>query len=69
PKSAEEPSDIPALLIECKYIAVASLARLTKKIEMAFLAWLVKSSFWPYLACNDDVELTAEKDWAFKRAA
>ncbi|GKC06248.1 hypothetical protein Tco_0997858 [Tanacetum coccineum] len=45
------------------------LARLTKKIERAFLAWLVKSSFWPYLAGDDDVELTAEKDWAFRRAA
>ncbi|KAL8245884.1 hypothetical protein R6Q59_007100 [Mikania micrantha] len=69
PKSAEEPSDVPALLIECQHVAVLSLARLTKKIERAFLAWLVKSSFWPYLAGDDDVELTAEKDWAFRRAA
>ncbi|KAI9173530.1 hypothetical protein LWI28_002758 [Acer negundo] len=26
-------------------------------MEMAFLACLVKSSFWPYLAGDDDVEL------------
>ncbi|GJY02969.1 hypothetical protein Tco_0361121, partial [Tanacetum coccineum] len=50
-------------------VFAAELARLTKKIERAFLAWLVKSSFWPYLAGDDDVELTAEKDWAFRRAA
>ncbi|GJU92390.1 hypothetical protein Tco_1304813 [Tanacetum coccineum] len=68
-KLAEEPSDVPALLIECQHVAVLSLARLTKKIERAFLAWLVKSSFWPYLAGDDDVKLTAEKDWAFRRAA
>nr|GEV38730.1 zinc finger, CCHC-type [Tanacetum cinerariifolium] len=24
---------------------------------------------WPYLAGDEDVELTAEKDWAFRRAA
>ncbi|KAK7298360.1 hypothetical protein VNO77_46818 [Canavalia gladiata] len=35
----------------------------------AFLACLVKSSFWPYLAGDDDVELAAEKDSAFRRAA
>ncbi|GJZ50452.1 hypothetical protein Tco_0604642 [Tanacetum coccineum] len=68
-KSAKEPSDVPALLIECQHVAVLSLVRLTKKIERAFLAWLVKSSFWPYLAGDDDVELTVEKDWAFRRAA
>ena len=39
------------------------------KIERAFLACLVKSSFWPYLAGDDDVELAAEKDSAFRRAA
>nr|GFA90013.1 ribosomal protein S10 [Tanacetum cinerariifolium] len=50
-------------------VFAAKLARLTKKIERAFLAWLVKSSFWPYLTGDDDVELTAEKDWAFRRAA
>ncbi|KAI3734169.1 hypothetical protein L6452_13632 [Arctium lappa] len=44
PKSAEEPSDVPALLIECQHVAVLSLARLTKKIERAFLAWAVLSS-------------------------
>ncbi|KAG5579229.1 hypothetical protein H5410_049856 [Solanum commersonii] len=44
------------------------LARLTNKIERAFLACLVKSSVWPYLAGFDDVELTAEKDSAFRRA-
>ncbi|GKF88097.1 hypothetical protein Tco_0258974, partial [Tanacetum coccineum] len=40
PKSeiAEEPSDVPALLIECQHVAVLSLARLTKKIARAFLA-------------------------------
>jgi hypothetical protein len=38
-------------------------------IERAFLACLVKSSFWPYLAGDDDVELAAEKDSAFRRAA
>ncbi|KAD7477265.1 hypothetical protein E3N88_00401 [Mikania micrantha] len=68
-KSAEELSDVLALLIECQHVAVLSLARLTKKIERAFLAWLVKSCFWPYLAGDDDVELMAEKDWAFRRAA
>ncbi|GJS03934.1 hypothetical protein Tco_0320442 [Tanacetum coccineum] len=52
PKSAEEPSDVPALLIECQHVAVLSVR-----------------SFWPYLAGDDDVELTAEKDWAFRRAA
>ncbi|KAL1818448.1 hypothetical protein ACET3Z_013317 [Daucus carota] len=45
------------------------LARLTNKIERAFLACLVKSTFWPYLAGDDDVELTAEKDSAFRRSA
>ncbi|KAK7296912.1 hypothetical protein VNO77_49344 [Canavalia gladiata] len=34
--------------------------------ERAFLACLVKSSFWPYLAGDDDVELAAEKDSAFR---
>ncbi|KAL0288649.1 UNVERIFIED_CONTAM: hypothetical protein Sradi_7093500, partial [Sesamum radiatum] len=43
------------------------LARLTNKIERAFLACLVKSSFGPTLAGDDDVELTAEKDSAFRR--
>ena len=33
------------------------LARFTNNIERAFLACLVKSSFWPYLAGDDDVEL------------
>ncbi|GKF58834.1 hypothetical protein Tco_0172371, partial [Tanacetum coccineum] len=50
-------------------VFAAELMRLTKKIERAFLAWLVKSSFWPYLAGDDEVELMAEKDWAFRRAA
>ncbi|KAI3681315.1 hypothetical protein L6452_36105 [Arctium lappa] len=43
PKSAEEPSDVPALLIECQHVAVLSLARLTKKIERAFLACATKA--------------------------
>ena len=43
--------------------------RFTNNIERAFLACLVKSSFWPYLAGDDDVELAAEKDSAFRRAA
>ncbi|CAN0930454.1 hypothetical protein LINPERPRIM_LOCUS44958, partial [Linum perenne] len=64
---AEEPSDVPALLIECQHVAVLSLARFTNNIERAFLACLVKSSFWPYLAGEDDVELAAEKDSAFRR--
>jgi hypothetical protein len=72
---------VPALLIECQHVAVLSVrrepapfsalssVRLTKNIERAFLACLVKSSFWPDLAGDDDVELAAEKDSAFRRAA
>ncbi|GFP99766.1 hypothetical protein PHJA_002120700, partial [Phtheirospermum japonicum] len=66
---AKEPSDVPALLIECQHVAVLSLARLTNKIERAFLACLVKSSFGPTLAGDDGVELTIEKDSAFRRSA
>uniref|UniRef100_K4D963 Uncharacterized protein n=1 Tax=Solanum lycopersicum TaxID=4081 RepID=K4D963_SOLLC len=68
PKRAEEPSDVPVLLIECQHLAMLSLARLTNKIERDFLACLVKSSFWPYVAGDDDVELTVEKDSVFRRA-
>ncbi|GLT77458.1 hypothetical protein SLA2020_490410 [Shorea laevis] len=50
-------------------VFATELARLTNNIERAFLACLVKSSFWPYLAGDDDVELAAEKDSAFRRAA
>ncbi|KAL8108849.1 hypothetical protein AgCh_025087 [Apium graveolens] len=50
-------------------VFATELACLTNKIERAFLACLVKSSFWPYLAGDDDVELTAEKDSSFRRAA
>ncbi|KAL5798388.1 hypothetical protein ACOSQ2_003235 [Xanthoceras sorbifolium] len=48
-------------------VFATELAR--NNIERAFLACLVKSSFWPYLAGDDDVELAAEKDSAFRRAA
>ncbi|KAL0293390.1 UNVERIFIED_CONTAM: hypothetical protein Scaly_3143000 [Sesamum calycinum] len=50
-------------------VFATELARLTNKIERAFLACLVKSSFGPTLAGDDDVELTAEKDSAFRRSA
>ncbi|KAL8089057.1 hypothetical protein AgCh_038716 [Apium graveolens] len=50
-------------------VFATELAPLTNKIERAFLACLVKSSFWPYLVGDDNVELTAEKDSAFRRAA
>ena len=43
------------------------LARFTNNTERAFLACLVKSSFWPYRAGDDDVELVAEKDSAFRQ--
>ncbi|KAI5582046.1 hypothetical protein POPTR_007G062081v4, partial [Populus trichocarpa] len=69
PKHAEEPSDVPALLIECQYVAVLSVTSVARNIERAFLACFIKVSFWPYLAGDDDVELAAEKDSAFRRAA
>ncbi|GKF09904.1 hypothetical protein Tco_0044128 [Tanacetum coccineum] len=37
-----------------KVTIALQLARLTKKIERAFLAWLVKSNFWPYLSGDGD---------------
>ncbi|KAG5606564.1 hypothetical protein H5410_028056 [Solanum commersonii] len=54
---------------ECSPLVYANqLVRLTNKIERAFLACLVKSSFWTYLASDDEVELTAEKDSIVRRA-
>ncbi|GJZ59644.1 hypothetical protein Tco_0615460 [Tanacetum coccineum] len=44
------------------------MARSGTDLKMAKLCD-TSASFWPYLAGGDDVELTAEKDWAFRRAA
>ncbi|GJW28585.1 hypothetical protein Tco_0045460 [Tanacetum coccineum] len=52
-----------------EYESLSKVLVKSLKIERTFLAWLVKSRFWPYLAGDDDVELMAEKDWAFRRAA
>ncbi|KAK4426868.1 hypothetical protein Salat_1455600, partial [Sesamum alatum] len=50
-------------------VFATELARLTNKIERAFLACLVKSRFGPTLVGDDNVGLTAEKDSAFRRSA
>ncbi|KAK7298199.1 hypothetical protein VNO77_47110 [Canavalia gladiata] len=54
---AEEPSDAPALLIECQHVAVLSVRREPAPFE------------FEALSSDDDVELAAEKDSAFRRAA
>ncbi|KAI3671280.1 hypothetical protein L2E82_53468 [Cichorium intybus] len=56
PKSAEEPSDVPALLIECQHVAVLSV----KKVAGAFRS--LSPFFSSVRLSDDDVELTAEKD-------
>ncbi|PIN25279.1 hypothetical protein CDL12_01974 [Handroanthus impetiginosus] len=49
-------------------VFATKLARLTNKIERAFLACLVKSRFGPTLASDNYAKLTAEKDSAFRRS-
>ncbi|CAN0919711.1 hypothetical protein LINGRAHAP2_LOCUS31608 [Linum grandiflorum] len=67
PKCAEDPSDVTTLLIECQHKAVLLVTHFTNNMEMPFLARLVKSSFWHYLAGEDHVEFVAEKDSEFRR--
>lgn len=56
-------------LSSVRFSFLAALALYLIIRERAFFACLVKSSFWPSLAGDDDVELAAEKDSAFRRAA